>query len=453
MTRSLPPAFETRMRQWLGHEAEAFLHTIADTPPSISMRLNPRKTNHQLPDSLAHLDMGSVAWCPDGHLLTERPTFTLDPCFQGGGYYVQEAASMFVGHVVRQLTGDTPVKALDLCAAPGGKSTHILACLPEGSLLVANETIRSRASILKENIVRWGYPDVVVTNNDPADFSSFEGVFDLLVVDAPCSGEGMFRKDPTAIREWSESNLALCAARQRRILTDSWHALRPGGYLIYSTCTYNPDENEEIIDWLCDEFHAESVPIPLPDAGIRQGRSDHACVRFYPHLTSGEGFFCGVVRKTDGKDTHESRPKRQKNVSCPIPPEVRRWLHGGDYAATGEENRITMFPAAHSDFIRQLRSRLHVIQFGCEVAELFGHKVKPLHPLAVSTLLNRDHCLSCDVDTQTAIRYMKREDIQADAPIGEWTLITSHGTALGWGKNLGTRFNNYFPKELVIRMS
>ena len=243
---SLPPAFTERMQQLLGNESETFFQALVSESPT-SIRLNPEKTvNTDLPFS--ELLSRQVPWCSNGYYLKERPSFTSDPLLHGGAYYVQEASSMFLQVVLQQITEDTPLRVLDLCAAPGGKSTLLANNLPKDSLLVSNEVIKSRASILKENIIKWGYDHIVVTNSDPNRFTGMKGAFDMILVDAPCSGEGMFRKDEKAITEWSENNLRLCEERQKRILSDVWDALAPGGYLVYSTCTYNPGENEDILN-------------------------------------------------------------------------------------------------------------------------------------------------------------------------------------------------------------
>lgn len=244
-----------------------------------------------------------VPWCRKGYYLAHRPLFTLDPLFHAGAYYVQEASSMFLEQVLKRYLPDHPVAMLDLCAAPGGKSTHARSLLPEGSLLVSNEVMRNRAQILAENITKWGNADVVVTQSDPADFASLEETFDIMLTDVPCSGEGMFRKDEGAISDWSVENVELCRQRQRRILGDAWPCLKPGGLLIYSTCTYNTDENEENVRWICQTLGAEVLPVEvLPEwqiTGNLLADSDFPVYRFLPHRTRGEGLFMAVMRKHD----------------------------------------------------------------------------------------------------------------------------------------------------------
>ncbi|MDX1666694.1 MAG: RsmB/NOP family class I SAM-dependent RNA methyltransferase, partial [Saprospiraceae bacterium] len=244
----LPEAFLQRTRQQLGDEFEAFVRAL-DGPPPVSIRLHPRK-KFSLPENT-----GKVKWCPGGLYLPERPVFTLDPHFHAGAYYVQEASSMFLSEAVRQwIDLSQPLRVLDLCAAPGGKTTLLNSLLPEGSLLLSNETIASRFRILKENATRWGYANTCLSQADPAALSEIDGFFDLVVVDAPCSGEGLFRKDRNARQEWSEELVDFCAGRQKRILTDALGLLAPGGTLVYCTCTYSREENEDNAHWLCEEM-------------------------------------------------------------------------------------------------------------------------------------------------------------------------------------------------------
>ena len=258
----LPSSFTDYTRALLGVEEYEKLAAALEGEQPVSIRLNEDK----LPESSFSLFRSSlehVPWSAAGYYLDKRLTFTFDPLFHAGCYYVQEASSMFVEQALRRYVGEGPVVMLDLCAAPGGKSTHARSVLPAGSLLVANEVIRNRSQVLAENLTKWGHSGVVVTNNDPADFSSLTDFFDVILTDVPCSGEGMFRKDPVAVSEWSGENVEICWQRQRRIVTDIWPCLKPGGILIYSTCTYNTKENEENIRWIRDEFGAEVLPLEI----------------------------------------------------------------------------------------------------------------------------------------------------------------------------------------------
>ena len=282
-----PPEFVNGLTERLGAgRAEKVLSALA-CEPAVSVRVNPFKmTLAALRDHFGPLAGDPVGWAPEeGFYLKDRPSFTFDPLFHAGAYYVQEASSMYVGSLfeqaVREMGRCSGLRVLDLCAAPGGKTTQLLSHLEPSSLLVANEVVPARATVLAENVARWGCSNVAVTSSDPAAFTALKDFFDFVLVDAPCSGEGMFRKDPRAVAEWSPDTVRLCAARQRRILADVWPSLRPGGFLVYSTCTFNPFENEENVDWLCSTF-------------------DAACLsqrHFYPGEERGEGFFAALVHK------------------------------------------------------------------------------------------------------------------------------------------------------------
>lgn len=450
---TLPAPFIERMKKQLEDEAEAFFQALQTDPP-VSIRLNPGKTI-SLRDTLPILSQAQpVEWCEDAYYLPERPVFTLDPHFHAGAYYVQEASSMFLQYILRQLNLTAPLRVLDLCAAPGGKSTLIASQLSTDSLLVSNEVVRSRATILKENIIKWGQANIVVTNNDPGDFHSLKDAFDIIVVDAPCSGEGMFRKDPGSITEWSEANLRLCSERQQKILTDIWDSLKPDGYLIYSTCTYNPGENERILEWMISEFNAQSLEINHTFQDITPGKSTAHCYHFYPHKTKGEGFFIGVVQKTERKEYYPKKNKKHPSATVPaLPDSIRQMIRQPElYTPYRQENSIGIIPTGHADFIRRLEEPLRILYKGCEVVEVLNRKIKLLPPFALWQGINTAACPVYDTDRNTALTFLKKEDIPVPAISGDWLLVSYKGAALGWCKNLGNRLNNYYPKEWRIRM-
>ena len=281
----LNPAFVERTEKLFGKERFARFMQALDGEPVVSVRYN---TSKQMPDD----ENASVPWAANGRYLSSRPVFTADPLFHAGCYYVQEASSMFIERFIEQYI-DSPVRALDLCAAPGGKTTHLLSLLPKGSMLVSNEPVAQRAQVLAENVIKWGNPNSVVTRNEPADFGSFTNFFDLIVVDAPCSGEGMFRKDSGAVEQWSLSNVEQCVKRQKRILADIWPTLRPGGVLVYSTCTFNREENEDCVAWIAEELGATPLTVEADEAWGVTGAlvGDMPVYRFLPGYTAGEGFF------------------------------------------------------------------------------------------------------------------------------------------------------------------
>ena len=293
---NLPSDFSQRTHELLGDNDYRQLEDALQDEAPVSIRVNSAKCDREVKGE-------RVPWSANGIYLAERPTFTFDPLFHAGCYYVQEASSMFVEQVLKTYVS-SPVVMLDLCAAPGGKSTAARAVLPDGSLLVANEVMRNRVQILAENLIKWGNTEVVVTNNDPSDFAALPGMFDVVLTDVPCSGEGMFRKDAVAVEEWSADNVQICRQRQRRILADVWTALKPGGLLIYSTCTYNREEDEDNVAWIARELGAEVLEVPVrPEWNITGNltEADFPVYRFLPHKTKGEGFFLAVLRKdTEG---------------------------------------------------------------------------------------------------------------------------------------------------------
>ncbi|ALI99061.1 methyltransferase RsmF C-terminal domain-like protein [Rufibacter tibetensis] len=452
MSLALPVSFQTRMQTQLGEAYPAFADALAQPSPT-SIRVN--KAKLALPTSLQ-----PVPWTETGFYLSARPSFTLDPLFHGGAYYVQEASSMFLEQALRQSVDlDQPLAVLDLCGAPGGKSTHIASLLSPESLLVANEVIKPRANILAENIQKWGSGNVVVTNNDPSHIGQLTSFFDVLVVDAPCSGEGMFRKDPDAVNEWSEANVKLCSERQRRILMDVWDALKPGGVLIYSTCTYNREENEENLAWLARQQDAETITLQLqPEWGITETELEgmHG-YRFYPHRTQGEGFFLAAVRKTDGEEARTfKKSKRPYLVSASKQEKalVQDWLKEPKaWEFVKHKETLRALPAAWMLELEQLYENLRVVYGGIEVAEVMKNNAKPLPALALSQYVSEDAFPSAEVDFPTALRYLHREDIALEDSANGWVLVQFQGVALGWGKKLQNRVNNHYPKEWRIRMS
>lgn len=444
---TFPEAFVRQTNELLRDEAAAFFRSL-ETPAPVSIRFNPLKPIPRQELPFRELFDGRVEWCEQGVYLRERPSFTLDPAWHGGGYYVQEASSMFLAHALRQVAGEKPVRVLDLCAAPGGKSTLGIGVVAEGSLWVANEVVAGRAAVLKENMVKWGSERVVVTRGDPSRFASMPGAFDLVLVDAPCSGEGMFRKDRRAVEEWSERNARACEERQRRIAKEAWACLSPGGHLIYSTCTYRPGENERVLEWLAGQPGARPVEISHDFAGIAAGDSSLPCYRFYPHRTRGEGFFTGALRKEDGAPF--LLPAKEGRVDRVALPPVLQALarDAGDCIPYLAGEVAGIVPRAHAGFIRCLEKRVGVLYKGCELGEAGG---KMAHSLALWARLPREKVATREVDAATALRYLRKEDARIDAPRGEWAIVTHRSLALGWVKGVGGRANNYYPKEWRVR--
>lgn len=442
----LPQAFIDCTRDIMGNpEFDLLLDALQKDPP-VSVRVND-KTEYEPSTE-------KVAWCDSGYYLPERPLFTADPLFHAGVYYVQEASSMFLSQAVKQFFPDAS-KVLDLCAAPGGKSTLLSQTLSPESLLVCNEIIRSRAYILAENVVKWGNPNVVVSNNEPKDFNKLPAFFDAIVIDAPCSGEGMFRKDAGAIQEWSLRNVQLCAERQREILTSVWDALRTDGILVYSTCTYNREENEENVRWICDELGAELLRLDL------QGDQDITVsdfgYRFYPHKTKGEGLFLSVMRKTAEVERRLKTKNDWKKSNKPIGKIDIKTLKLKDAEqweiVMTDDNKIAAYDKKHSSDFMLLTKQLHCLHSGIELGEMKGTDFIPAPCVALSKMLDRDSVTEVDVDYETAIAYLKKEAIQLPDVDRGYVLITYKGQPLGWVKNVGNRCNNLYPSEWRIRMN
>jgi 16S rRNA C967 or C1407 C5-methylase (RsmB/RsmF family)/NOL1/NOP2/fmu family ribosome biogenesis protein len=409
-----------------------------------------------------------IPWASMGMYLKTRPTFTFDPLFHAGCYYVQEASSMFVGRVLQEYVKE-PVVMLDLCAAPGGKSTLCRGVLPEGSLLVANEVMRNRSQILAENLIKWGHPEVVVTNNDPADFTDLTHLFDVILTDVPCSGEGMFRKDQVAVDEWSLENVDICWKRQRRILADIWPALKPGGILIYSTCTFNREEDEDNVAWIAKELDADVLSVPVEDSWGITGNltgKDFPVYRFLPHKTKGEGFFLGVLKKR--ADVLDETPRRFLKTSARldkkkkgkdakqtlvVPKEAKVWLEdSSEYALAMKDTNVVAFPKAYENEYALLQQTLKVIHSGITLGEIKGKDLIPHHSLAMSTALASDAFQKAEVTYEQAIAYLRKEGLilDADVPRG-YVLLTYQGIPLGFVKNIGNRANNLYPQEWRIR--
>lgn len=447
---ALPIDFITRTRALLGKEFEKLEAALqADVP--VSIRIN-RQKGTPVPDA------EPVPWCANGYYLPERLSFTFDPLFHAGAYYVQEASSMFLEQAIRAFVSG-PVKCLDLCAAPGGKSTHLLSLLPEGSLLVSNEVIRSRSHILAENIAKWGASNTIVTNNDPEEIGHLTHLFDVIVTDVPCSGEGMFRKDTDSTGEWSVANINLCAGRSRRIIHDIWNALKPGGLLIYSTCTYNTEEDEDTIHYIIEELEAEALTIPVKEEWQITGSltGEHPVYRFFPHKTKGEGFFLAALRKADGETEvfkNKEKSKKEKGKAAPaIPSAVEDWLKASEkFCLEMRGDVVQAFPVAYWNDYQRIAGKLRIVSAGIRLGEVKGKDLLPAHALALSTDLNRQAFTTVELDWEEAIKYLKKEALLLpDGTEKGYVLVTYQTYPLGFVKHLGNRANNLYPQEWRIR--
>lgn len=439
--------FIERTESLFGKERFGRFVQALESAPVVSLRYNGAKMPAEPCD-------GNVPWAASGRYMSNRPVFTADPLFHAGCYYVQEASSMFLEQVVKQYV-DGAVRALDLCAAPGGKTTHLLSLLPQGSMLVSNEPVPARAQVLAENVVKWGHPSAMVTRNEPADFSPFRNFFDLIVVDAPCSGEGMFRKDAFSVEQWSVSNVELCARRQREILADIWPALRPGGLLVYSTCTFNREENEDCVEWIVDELGATPLALEADSSwgitGALAG-SGHPVYRFIPGFTEGEGFFLALLQKDGDAPVAQPRQPRLSKAPAKVAETVSGWLASPaeyDFMLQGED--VVALPKEHTSAMVALMQKLKVLHCGIPLATVKNNKYLPQHPLAMSNELRRGAFDTVELTRQQALSYLHRETLQLDgAPMG-FLLLQYEGVPLGFVKNVGNRANNLYPAEWRIR--
>jgi 16S rRNA C967 or C1407 C5-methylase (RsmB/RsmF family)/NOL1/NOP2/fmu family ribosome biogenesis protein len=453
----LPVDFESQMRALLGNEEFERFKSSINRSPRTSIRLNPAK-----PIPMDWL-RSQIPWSTSGYFLEERPSFTLDPAFHAGAYYVQEASSMFIEHLLASLRIPKGIY-LDLAAAPGGKSTLLSSYLGNEGLLVANEVIQSRAQILKENAVKWGLGNIVVTNNDPDHFEPLEGFFDMVLVDAPCSGEGMFRKDPQAREEWSSDHVVLCASRQKRIMDKAGALVKGGGYLIYSTCTFNERENEDMIRFLTEEFAFEPVRIPLEETWnlaeteVTTPDGTFFGYRFFPHRVEGEGFFITVMKRPESATTQE--PGRIKDFRHSVLKSLGEKEEKAFESELGLDGTGKYYSLNDSIFrinreffrhFERISQHLSLRYFGVELGKKQKNDWIPSHEWALS-ILPKNGFQTFELTRDQALDFLrKNESGPMDLPMG-WVLMTYHLLPLGWVKNLGNRHNNYYPKEWRIRM-
>ena len=488
----IPQAFQQQMCALLGDtEAGALCTALSSGNTPTSIRTNPFKplkdgeclfapvdNGGLLSDIAAPLTLRPVPWCSSGSYLSERPTFAHDPLWHAGAYYVQEAASMFIAQAYKviesthadEATKRAPLKMLDLCAAPGGKSTLWRSLLPDNALLVANEPMRQRAQILAENLTKWGHPHTFVTQAFPDAFTSLVDTFDIIATDVPCSGEGMFRKDPNAIDEWSLQNVEKCTALQRSIIEDIWPCLREGGLLVYSTCTFNAHENEENVEWIAQNLGADFIEIEIKEQWNITGSlvNNHPVYRFIPGLTSGEGLFMTVLRKhgdsanvmseacaSTTKETARKRHKgkeRQATPSADIA-KTATWLQG-DFTIIEEKGSIRAIPTWWTSVYNRIKSSLYVIHAGITIGNIKGRDVIPDTSLALSTSLNTAAFPSAELSYTDALNYLRKEAItvNSNVPTG-FVIVTYRNQPLGFVKNIGNRANNLYPQEWKIKTS
>lgn len=448
---TLPEALLSSLDNIPGFNRETFEAVHAAGHLVNSVRLNPAKLS-ALPQSLIPFDPQPVPWSTNGYYLDNRPSYIVDPLWHGGAYYVQEASSMFLEHALKQVANmQQPLRVLDLCAAPGGKSTLLQSVISAGSCLVSNEVIKTRGNILSENITRWGAGNVIITNNDPKDFQRLPGFFDVIVVDAPCSGSGLFRRDADAISEWSENNVALCSQRQQRILSDVAPALKEGGVLIYSTCSYSREEDEMILDWMQQSGGWEPLalsPDPQWQIVATTGASGWGFgYRFYPDKLKGEGFFIAAFRKVmpanEGRGGHKLKNEKLSKKEAAI---AASWMqNGAAYSYIKQDTEVIALPAAMEPVLAALQSSLYIKKAGVKLGTIIRDELVPDHELAQAIGINGE-VNRIAADKALALQYLRREEMNLPPGLTRgWTLMTYENTGLGWVKVLPNRINNYYP--------
>lgn len=442
----------------LGPATNQFLQAMEQSPV-VAVRLNPRRQMAQSP-----IQGEPVAWCPEGLYLPSRPLFTLMPEMHGGALYPQDASSMIYYHIFSFLAAnvqprDEVFSVLDLCAAPGGKSSAIIDAMPDDTVVVSNEFVGKRAAVLAENMAKWGHPHSIVTNSATDAFAAMQ-CFDLVAVDAPCSGEGMMRKEPEAVAQWTPSLVKECARLQRDIIADAFGALRPGGVMVYSTCTFNSEEDEGNVTFAIEQLGMEPVEIPVDKAwGISPALTgSYPCMRFMPHSTRGEGLFVAVLRKPDDEQSLKRRPQGNSSLTSFKPikenPELSRWLDRSQRWAWRERNSVihALSPGVET-MLEHLPKGIRILSAGISVATIKGKDFIPAHELALSLALNPEAFPRAELQQEDALKYLRRESIVLPPDFGKGFVIVSfNGIRLGFVKNIVSRANNLYPQQWRIRI-
>lgn len=464
MNTPIPKDFLETSVSIFGRESEEFIASL-DSEPSLGIHINAEKMQKAgvvIPDNAER-----VEWTSNGFYLKSRPRFTFDPFLHAGAYYVEEPSSMFVEKALNYIQKDIRIdRALDLCAAPGGKSIMIRNSM-KGGLLVSNEPLSKRAAVLTENLAKWGNPDIIVTSDFPETFDGLTGFFDLITTDVPCSGEGMFRKDETARSEWSKANVENCVQRQRDILRTIWPTLRKGGYIIYSTCTFNRREDEENVLFIANELGAEIINLET-DAdwhicGDTTGRN-LPVYHFFPHKTRGEGFFLALLKKTSDTPPAENRKSKKKKPETVSADGFAKWINCKEnFDFHKSKDGITALRKAFADDYAAISEKLNVICAGVRVCTekpaKFSNSARKPKPqfvpapgLALSSCLNRKAFPDISLNYSDAIKFLRGESIPPTvyAPRG-WVTVSYRNLPLGFANNVGSRLNNSYPPAWRIR--
>lgn len=434
--RTLPDEFVNGLSAY--PQLDGLAEALATTAPEVSVRVSGIK------GMLPAAGTQAVPWCPLGFYLDRRPSFTFDPQLHQGLYYVQDASSMILWQIARRLNtgamaGAGPLRWLDACAAPGGKTLCAVDALAPGSLVHAHEFDPRRCAALVENVERWGCPDVVVTRGDTSQLTALKSFYDVIALDAPCSGEGMMRKEEVAVTQWTPALTARCAALQRQIAADLWPALRPGGFMVYSTCTFNVRENEENVMWMTEEFGAEPVDLGLDGyPGVVGDITGHGLpvARFLPGRVRGEGLFVCVLRKPgDGAAAKATMPGKFRPAALPA------WLDG-PFVGVEYGDTLGALPKDNAAAMLHIASKVQTRLTGVTVGTRKGRDIVPAQPLALTTALKADAFSRCEADLPQALAFLRGEPLHLDGADRGFVLLTFNRRPLGFVKNIGNRANN-----------
>lgn len=462
---ALPAGLLDALEGLPGFDRQAFQDAHAPDRMATAVRVHPYKFSKYLAGTgsspgfwLGSPSLQKVPWSRHGLYLPSRPVFAHDPLWHAGAYYVQEPSSMALETALEQcLDLSGPLRALDLCAAPGGKSTLLAGILSPDSLVVSNEVIRSRGSVLAENMTKWGMPGTVLTAEDPSSFQRLPGFFDLVLVDAPCSGSGLFRKQPAAAAGWSPEQVRHCSLRQQRILTDVLDTLKPGGLLVYATCSYSKEENEDILDWLAGRFPLESVrlsgtqPMGITESQVAGGSFGY---RFYPDKTAGEGFFIGCLRhRGTGKKARTPGGKKRPYAYADRQQRTRLSAYTDpqwplDFLRLADN--WLAFPQAQAAALEELAGQVRIRQAGIAMGRMIREALVPAPALALGLILNGEGP-SLPLDREQALRYLRKEALEDYAAAEGWVTARFAGYPLGWAKAVQGRLNNYYPAAWRLR--
>ncbi len=480
----LPEAFSERMKRILGEEYEGFAQSyLKDRTQGLRFNTLKSALEKEREDCGALFGLRQIPWCLEGFYYEEQTRPGKHPYHEAGVYYIQEPSAMAVVSLLDPKPGD---RVLDLCAAPGGKTTHAAERMKGEGLLISNEIHSARAKILSQNVERLGITTAVVTNENSASLRRFfPDYFDKIIVDAPCSGEGMFRKDEQARAEWSEENIRICAARQQEILDNAADMLRPGGRLVYSTCTFAPEEDEETVAAFLSRHEdyriVEMAENELPEGfagnisrGIakdenvctktgKEGNcSQKALFRIWPHQTEGEGHFLALLERR--QDCLVSETKVRKKPVKPLFWRDRAGLQTVKKTLEEILSETAMLPKNIYDRLIVFGDQVYAAPEDCRAPEglrglrpglhlgtLKKNRLEPSHALALALQPEMaGHSLSLPSDSREIMYYLKGQTLSVDPKIQGWTLVCTDRYPVGWGKAAAGILKNHYPKGLRL---